>query len=177
MEYYRKYERYALTPLGLEINRLRWETIKKYLGDEGTLLDWGCGTGSFLRHLANGYTTFGYDVNKYSPYRDKSIVAYGYDAVTLWDVLEHLKSPSEFLAALNTKFLFVLTPDASSVNGRLEDWLHYKPDEHQHFFTEKSISLLMERSGYNILEINHDEGKLRNPKHPGWLLTAVGERA
>lgn len=139
-------------------------------------MDWGCGTGSFLRHQGNGYNTFGYDVNKYSPYKDKTIVAFGYDAVTVWDVLEHMDNPYRFAADLNTKFLFVLTPDATSLKGNFKGWKHYRPDEHQHYFTKESATRLMERSGYKVREMNHDEGKLRDPKRPEWLLTIVGER-
>lgn len=177
MEYYRKYENYALTPLGQEINQLRWGTIKKYLNGSGLILDWGCGSGSFLRHSYNGYRTFGYDVNRYSPYKDKSIVAFGYDAVTMWDVVEHMEYPSEFISDLNTRLLVLLTPDATALNGKFEGWRHYRPDEHQHYFTKESIARFMERSGYKIREMNHDEGRLRDPKHPGWLMTVVGERA
>jgi len=139
-------------------------------------LDWGCGTGSFLRHNANGYLTFGYDVNKYSSYRDKTIVAFGYDAVTVWDVLEHMDNPHRFASDLNTKYLFVLTPDATTLNGKLKGWKHYREDEHQHYFTQDSIVTFLERSGYKLREMNHDEGALRDPKHPEWLMTVVGER-
>jgi len=165
-----------MTPLGQQINRLRWETISRYLTGKGTILDWGCGTGSFIRHSDNGYQTFGYDVNRYSPYKDKSIVAFGYDAVTLWDVIEHMEYPSEFASDLNTKYLIVLTPDATNLKGRFKEWIHFRPDEHQHYFTKESLTRFMERSGYKVREMNHDEGKLRNPSHPGWLVTCVGER-
>ena len=140
------------------------------------VLDWGCGPGSFLRNSDNGYHTFGYDVNKFSPYKDKSIVSFGYDAVTLWDVLEHMESPSEFASLLNTKYLMALTPDATNLKGKFDGWIHYRPDEHQHYFTKESMTRFMERSGYKVREINHEEGKLRNPKHPLWLMTVVGER-
>lgn len=129
-----------------------------------------------MRCHNNGYQTYGYDVNKYSPHKDKSIVAYGYDAVTLWDVLEHMEDPAGFASALNTRFLFVLTPDASGLKGKFDGWRHYRPDEHQHYFTKESMTRFMERSGFKVREMNHDEGKLRDPKHPGWLVTCVGER-
>lgn len=115
-------------------------------------------------------------MNKYSPYRDKTIVAYGYDAVTLWDVLEHMVNPVSFLSALNTKYVFILTPDATKLDGKLDGWVHYKTDEHQHFFTKESVTRCLERSGFKVREMNHEEGALRNPKHPSWLLTVVGER-
>jgi hypothetical protein len=104
-------------------------------------------------------------------------VAFGYDAVTLWDVLEHMESPHRFVSELNTKFLFVLTPDATGLKGKLNGWRHYRPDEHQHYFTKESMTLFLERNGYKVREMNHAEGSLRDPKHPGWLMTVVGERA
>lgn len=129
-----------------------------------------------MRHSANGYETYGFDVNPFSPYRDDSVLGMKWDAVTAWDVVEHMASPVKWASNLNTRFLFLLTPDATSLHGKFTGWKHFKTDEHQHYFTKESLARFMDRAGYCIRELNHDEGALRDPKHPGWLVTVVGER-
>jgi hypothetical protein len=177
LEYYRKYEEYSNTLLGQKINESRWNLIEQYVKGHKTILDWGCATGSFIRASSNGYKVFGYDINPHSPFRDKDITSAGYDAVTAWDVVEHMENPLKWAESLNAKHLIVLTPDASRLRGKFDGWKHYRPDEHQHYFTKESLVKFMDRAGFIVRELNHDEGKLRDPKNPNWLVTCVGERS
>ena len=119
----------------------------------------------------------GYDINPHAMRHDKSLIQFGYDAVTAFDVVEHMANPHTFASSLNTRYLIVLVPDATALKGDFSGWKHYRPDEHQHYFTQESLTRFMERSGFKVREMNRDEGKLRDPKHPGWLVTCVGERA
>ncbi len=149
--------------------------MSRYLSGPMKILDYGCGTGAFLKNSNNGYKTFGYDINPYSAFRDKNVVGESWDAVTMWDVLEHIPDPHRFITGMDTKYLMVLTPDATGLHGKLAGWKHFKVDEHQHYFTKESITAFMERCGFRVMEMNHDEGELRDPRHPQWLVTVVGE--
>jgi hypothetical protein len=98
-----------------------------------------------------------------------------WDGVTLWDVIEHIYQPDLFLQQLKSQFVFIVTPNASGMST-LDGWKHYKPDEHQHYFTESSLCRMMLRAGYWVTEINFEEGKLRDPQHEKGIITIVGRR-
>lgn len=91
-------------------------------GKHGRLLDIGCGTGGFLRFAKKqGFETYGFDAsNAQAEYAGKelpnvrcaiSVNDYlsqldhpdlRFDVITLWDVLEHIREPREFLGQLKS---------------------------------------------------------------------------
>ena len=178
-EYYQKYKQYAQTPLGHEINRVRWDLVLRDIKKDRTrLLDYGCGTGSFIDSNPSLIVSCrGYDVNPHNGYSvNGSILNEEWDIVTMWDVLEHMHWPGKFLARLNTGRLYILTPDVSSIKGPIENWKHYRPDEHQHYFTMASIDRLLERNGYLIEKVDRTESVLRAPEEPNNLMIVVAVR-
>ena len=117
----------------------------------------------------------GYDINRYAGFGDRDVVHQSWDGVTLWDVIEHMETPDRFLKGLGTDYLFIATPNLEP-GQPLEGWKHYKPDEHQHYFSEKSLRTMLDRCGYTVEEVNHDEGALRDPDHPKAIITLVARR-
>lgn len=119
----------------------------------------------------------GFDINPESPFRNDLLFFDPWDGVTLWDVIEHLTYPSDFLRKIKTGWVFLSTPNVADVNCmELKDWKHWKPKEHQHLFSESSLYRMLSRSGYRVIEINNHEGALRDEKHPNAILTFVGRK-
>jgi 2-polyprenyl-3-methyl-5-hydroxy-6-metoxy-1,4-benzoquinol methylase len=142
----------------------------------GRVLDVGCGFGHFVRWaLDNGWDAWGWDSD---PWAVESTVVPGrvvvsrdeldppFDVVTLWDVLEHVTDPVAFASSLRDLLgpggrLFVCSPNFEALRLRWW-WLRrdparfnalVRPDEHPLQFTETGIRLVLERAGYERIEL------------------------
>lgn len=197
-DYYANYRRF-------EARRIRLEPyfsismytdprrLATWLGDGGSLsvLDFGCGPGSFLALLRDEFgfqDVHGLDIN-----RDSAEIArrfYGipvagsidelrrsvYDVVLLIEVIEHIPDPAQFLSKVATLIkpggrLLITTPAVGNPIGR---WLpaqcpHYVAPNHVSLFTQRSLRLLLERCSLQIERIELDE--------EFWLLTAAAYAA
>lgn len=85
-----------------------------------------------------------------------------YDNVFLWDTIEHLVSPDKVLQKifeiLKPGGLIALTTgDIASLNAKFRgrSWRMIHPPSHVHYFTKKSISILLNRIGYEVLHISY----------------------
>lgn len=144
----------------------------------GRLLDIGCATGTFL-HNMQGHGSwnvcgvelsedaaqlarqeFGLDVFtgtlEQAAYPDKH-----FDVVTMWDVLEHLHDPLgsllEVRRILDTDgILLVRVPNLASWDARLfgATWAGLDAPRHLYIFTPHTLSTLLERAGFTVLEHN-----------------------
>jgi 2-polyprenyl-3-methyl-5-hydroxy-6-metoxy-1,4-benzoquinol methylase len=86
----------------------------------------------------------------------------GYDAVCMWDTIEHLPAPDRYIAraAADLKtdgILMISTGDAASWNARLRGrrWRLIHPPTHLHYFTPDSIARLLERKGFHDIQVRH----------------------
>jgi len=137
------------------------------------IFDVGAATGYFL-DLARraGWQTNGSEISEYAAkaaegkghkiflgdlarmeHREK------YDAVTMWDVLEHLADPKQYLKSaysiLNQGGLLAInTIDKSSCWARFsgKNWQAIMPPEHLFYYSDKSLKMLLEQNGFEILE-------------------------
>ena len=82
-----------------------------------------------------------------------------YDAVTLWDVIEHLADPMDAIARLNGMLkpggvLALSTMDVDAHVARLlgSRWPWYM-QMHLFYFSRRTLRALVERSGFEVLEI------------------------
>jgi hypothetical protein len=173
--YLNEYKRRAETDLGKKIMQARWSLVQKYILNGGRILDWGCGVGNFITSNPDSYYVAGYDVNPHAGFPNYELFHDWWDGVTLWDVLEHVYRPDLFLRLLKSEFVFIVTPNASYIDN-LKEWKHYKPNEHQHYFTESSLGWIMRRAGFKPLHVDFEEGKLRDPEHETGIITIVGRR-
>lgn len=122
---------------------LNLETIDRFAGHGGRVLDVGCGTGFLLEKLAErGYSGIGVDLSPESvehanrrleeigaSERLRAVVGSAYeppegpfDLIALTDVLEHLEDPRACLQALRTQLapnglLVISTPNRRSLPG------------------------------------------------------------
>jgi SAM-dependent methyltransferase len=127
------------------------------------LLDVGCGSGYFLSSASKaGWEVVGVEPSKAhcekakellnargdlicATLEDASLPASYYDVLTLWDVLEHVPDPVNFISTCCSLlkpggFLFVNVPDLDSLQSRVlgSRWPLLLP-EHLNYFNRKSL--------------------------------------
>ncbi len=78
-----------------------------------------------------------------------------YDAVFMWDVIEHLSDPGAFIAKAQKEckpgaMLYLTTGDFGALLPRLQGkkWRMIHPPTHLHYFTKKSMTALLEKHGF-----------------------------
>lgn len=149
--------------------------LKKHTtAGEGTILDYGCGTGDFVLAAANeGYNSVGYEPEPKA--RDKAKQkgvevldnhntlfknhTNGYDVITLWHVLEHLhslqKKMRDFFKLLKPKgWLIIGAPMANSADAIIykEHWAAYDLPRHLYHFSPETLNRLCNSNGFKITQ-------------------------
>ncbi len=152
----------------------------------GALLDIGCATGVFLHGMQKhpGWTLKGLELSEKAASLARR--QYGlevvtgsidevrfpesaFDAVTLWDVLEHLHDPAAALVEISR----ILKPDGILVfripNGDGWDarlfgpyWSGYEPPRHLYVFSRSHISRLLQQTGFSVLQMSGEYGGYMN---------------
>ncbi|MBA4387114.1 MAG: hypothetical protein C0404_03975, partial [Verrucomicrobia bacterium] len=125
---------------------------------QGRILDYGCGSGMFLRYLhERGFENCaGYDpwVAEYS---DRRVLRERYDAIMALDSLEHVEDPAGFMAEMAGLLLpgglmYVATPRAEGISlDHLQPYIHalHQP-YHTHILSEKALIALGARVGLRL---------------------------
>ena len=148
------------------------------------IFDIGAATGYFL-DLARqrSWTTYGSEISQYGAAEARARgheMIYGdvskmdelpqVDAVTMWDVLEHVANPADFCKTVNRMLpkggIFLInTPDCKSLWARLlgSRWQLIVPPEHVHYYAPKNMRMLLEASGFEVVEISRMGKKFSIP--------------
>jgi SAM-dependent methyltransferase len=187
--------------------KLAW--VQRFVPPGGKLLDVGANFGLFAREAARGYDTLGIEPSAAVVARareefgaplvqgsidaDEPAYAAAFDAVTLFDVLEHLSDPGQALERCHRYLkpgghLFITTPDIGSVMARLlgRHWYYVDMDEHIALFTTGGLRQLLERAGFTVVEagttgrryrLSYIERRLRFLSRQGGLLRAASVAA
>ncbi len=137
---------------------------------DARILDVGAGDGTMLRLLQDrGYSQVqGLDLDPTNCTRAQDRLGVtitchdflkyevsGWDAITLWAVIEHLKDPLSFVKHAQRLLkpggrLVMMTGDNNSLCARLQGcfdmWLY--PPEHLFFFGKRSLQTMYERAGF-----------------------------
>ncbi len=141
----------------------------------GAILDVGCASGLFLdKALDAGWTVVGLEPSEVLyrqaverignrgtvlPFMLEEADFNGklFDAITLWDVLEHVVDPVNFLRRIHEHLkpdgcLFLNVPDLDSIEARLlgRRWPLLLP-EHLNYFTRSSIRLCAEKCQFKLI--------------------------
>lgn len=181
-EYMLKYIKRAESEMGQRIYAERWKLVSKYVSEmkksnmrKVSLLDYGCAQGHFLESKDKfiGMRLLGYDVNPYSRY-NAYVANVDIDILTLWDVVEHIKKPEEIFNHYNPRFIFLSFPNIGE--GKEKEWIHYRPDEHIHYFNLERMKKLLMSCGYKIIHYDTKEGFIRNPDKSSDILTVVAKK-
>lgn len=161
-----------------KINMHRYlHRIKRFV-KTGTILDCGCATGLFLDIAKlHGFETYGFDVSSWAIKHAKKSHGHRvqqatfdtadfnrkkFDVVTLFDVIEHLKDPRGDLLKITKHLkqdglLLINTGDSDSFLARFQgkNWHYYIPPQHLFFFSQKTLTLLLDQIGFQVIKIDY----------------------
>ena len=141
----------------------------------GNLIDYGCGTGTFLKQAnAKGWNSFGTEPdegarelsnsNKKLAFENKQeLNAFDplitFNAITLWHVLEHVTDLPETLNFFKQKLnpngvLIIAVPNYNSYDAKhyKAHWAAYDLPRHLYHFEAKTISQLLAKYGFALHE-------------------------
>ncbi len=161
-DYLAKIGRYDPAIAG-RVNAGRCALVARHLPAAGSILDIGAGDGAFVRcAISWGYDCMGYDVIPTTADRLRREALFGdepamFDAVTMWDVIEHLPEPGLWLRRVpRGNLLFASVPIHDDLS-RVRESKHYRPGEHLYHFTDAGFVGLMRDYGYRLLERSNHE--------------------
>lgn len=154
----------------------RLGTLNKYLenGTHNSLLEIGCAYGFFLE-LAEKFIkdVTGIDVTeegtKYAreilhlnainaDFLQYDLAKKKFDVVCIWDTIEHLRSPHLYIKKISDHMnqggiIAITTGDIESFMSRIrkEKWRLIHPPTHVHYFSKRSITLLLQKYGFSVI--------------------------
>jgi 2-polyprenyl-3-methyl-5-hydroxy-6-metoxy-1,4-benzoquinol methylase len=175
------------------IKEINNETFLKFLGhievqrpEKGKILDVGAATGTFLETArTRGWEVEGIEISDYAAevgnkkglnihqgtLHSVALVNGSYDAITLWDVFEHIHNPIESLEKIKSLLkpgglLVMNLPDAGSFYARMTGkwWPLIVPPEHLYLYTQKSLRKLFAQMGMETIKTAR-VGKRFNPSY------------
>lgn len=162
-EYLAKCQAYADSDIAKAVNAGRCALLLRHLAAEASVLDIGAGSGAFVRAAVSwGFAAKGFDV---IPETAKQLRAEGlfaddaveFEAVTLWDVLEHIEDPADVLRTVRAgALLFVSVPIFSDLHAVRES-KHYRPGEHLYNWAAPGLVDWMRLHGFKLLEQSDHE--------------------
>lgn len=142
------------------------------------ILDVGCGSGFFLETASRmGWNATGTEYDDFSVNLCKSKGLYvikgsiediklekgSYDAITSFEVIEHLSTPSSHLSTLFSLLkpggtLYITTPNFNAVTKRLfkSNWSVISYPEHLTYFTPKTLNTTLKSVGFIKLKLVSD---------------------
>lgn len=152
---------------------LRWKlNLITRLQQPGTLLDYGCGTGEFLKYLhANQWKVMGVEPSESARTNADTIIQNhiystlntnlgNFDVITLWHVLEHVHNLNETLsklkALLNKSGIMLLAvPNYLSADAKKYGayWAGYDVPRHLWHFTQKNMEQLLSQHRLEVIKI------------------------
>jgi 2-polyprenyl-3-methyl-5-hydroxy-6-metoxy-1,4-benzoquinol methylase len=154
-------------------SRLKLEWVARDLPAGARLLDAGCNFGHFLKVAGERYEAAGFDISPAAvrwgrehfgvhavaaSIDDFAPPPSPYDAITSWDVIEHLEDPvaalQRFCGMLRPGgYLFLSTPDAGSFVARLlgRRWHYLDPVQHITVFSSHNLRNTLARCGFEVV--------------------------
>lgn len=150
-----------------------FELIKKY--NVKSLLDYGCGGGSFLRQVLQKFSHIALDgfdknpqaglalsdvnisfVNDLEKHQEKK-----YDMLTAFQILEHLEDPFSTLKELkssisNDGVLIISVPNTTGPIRHYADALTEIPPHHVNRFSYSSLKVFLENENFTIEEVAYE---------------------
>jgi 2-polyprenyl-3-methyl-5-hydroxy-6-metoxy-1,4-benzoquinol methylase len=154
--------------------RQKEKLLRKHVS-RGTVLDYGCGTGHFLKYCNDtGWSVFGIepDAKARASALSNKLIAYPnkasftekhegqkFDAITLWHVLEHVTDLKETLEFFNLSLkgngtLVIAVPNHRSYDASFygQDWAAYDVPRHLYHFDITSLEFLLKQHGFILIK-------------------------
>jgi 2-polyprenyl-3-methyl-5-hydroxy-6-metoxy-1,4-benzoquinol methylase len=148
--------------------KIKEHLIEKYQ-KKGKVLDYGCGTGTFLSHMQKA----GWDVQGVEPSKKARSVGIqnglnlqtkidqisgSFDVITLWHVLEHIANAHEVIDNLSKKLtsqgiLVIAVPNRDSLDAKIYKscWVAYDVPRHLYHFRPQDMIRFLERCHLQIV--------------------------
>jgi|FaiFalDrversion2_1042247.scaffolds.fasta_scaffold00209_5 SAM-dependent methyltransferase len=176
--HYEAYQPLQTLPRAERWKRLRAvQTLARFVCHyraNGRLLDIGCGTGEFLHEMQKlGWEVEGIEPNNYAsaiakkyyylrvfvgPVEKFESPQSTYDVITMWDVLEHLSSPSSIMRRVyywlrDDGILIFSTPNIMSFDAYLfgKWWIGWDAPRHLYLFPPATLNRLLNQTGFRII--------------------------
>jgi SAM-dependent methyltransferase len=160
--------------------------IKKLLKKTpDSVLDVGCRTGDFLMHFEKDTRCEGVELSEhsakigeqrgltiYNDFLEKIDFRKKYDVVSAYAIMEHLKSPLEFIDKLNgiinpAGLLIILIPTHQCLKRKWMDffnnrWHMYSPPEHLNFYSRQFLDKYLLDKGFRLRKRFYTTGGMIN---------------
>jgi len=155
-------------------NRLK-EIVK--FKKRGQLLEIGSAYGYFLKEAGKYFAVTGIDIDRYvceqarniskkkiicGNFLDINFKNKKYDVICLFDTIEHLKQPKEYLQKIfkilkNAGIVAIETGDIASLLPKIQGhkWRLIKPKYHLSYFSKNTLTRLLKDTGFEIVHISH----------------------
>lgn len=160
------------------VNYLRLRKIVRLSkGKKVSVLDVGCGNGSFLAALLKkGFNVFGTELAPEAHFSDSVLLSKickkelpecgfeqsRFDIITMWHTLEHFLKPFDYLLEAkkilkDEGFLIIEIPNFESWQSRFSkgNWFHLDVPRHLAHYVPESISAFLNLAGFSVLKISH----------------------
>jgi 2-polyprenyl-3-methyl-5-hydroxy-6-metoxy-1,4-benzoquinol methylase len=167
------------TPGRRRTARRHQKILQRYASQSGRILDIGCASGRFLAECAAAeWTVVGLEPSQSLSEEARQLLPANariypitlqeadfpessFDAVTMWDVLEHVPNPGEFLRTAVSfvkpgGLLLANVPNLDSWQARVmrRRWPLFLP-EHLNYFNRESLALCGRQSGAHLIALGH----------------------
>jgi 2-polyprenyl-3-methyl-5-hydroxy-6-metoxy-1,4-benzoquinol methylase len=151
-------------------NKTRFNLTQRFVAAGQLVLDAGCATGDFLAVAKDHYVVYGVDISEsaieHARRRMPDIAAQifslklenlsdqlpKFDAICMWDVVEHVRDPVSVCRALMSilkpgGYLLLSTPDVESLTSKVmkQHWAFMIPPLHLGYFSRRSLAYLFAR--------------------------------
>lgn len=171
------FKRYARHLMAASYNKVAYRSIP-YYKKNGTLLDVGCGLGSYLSMIQKiGWKGVGIELNKRAARYGREILKLdirtgmiddfdfpekSFDVITMWHSIEHFTSPKQALIKAgriikDDGLILISTPNYDSLDRMIfkANWNGLEVPLHLYYFTPATIQRLLVSAGFTIERVVH----------------------
>lgn len=153
--------------------RLKYKLVMDYCPQPGNILDFGCGTGEFLKFMKRkNWNVTGIEPNETARQKANQLLEIEVskdlmeikdsrvNVITLWHVLEHVHDLNNTLHQIKSLLLpnghlIIAVPNPNSHDSKHYEnhWAAYDVPRHLWHFTESTMTALMNKNGLKVVNV------------------------